>query len=271
LENSALITWGIPILTGILGLVGGVIIEKFKERNVSFLRKITHFHMGTTSQSPQWGRIEVLHQGRVTNHLSFVTVEFSNKSSKNFVDVFVDVWVDPNNQILGFTGNYKETRIAIHEEESYTETVSAILQEREGFMQARQMNPDITEPANLSQNVIWALTNKVFHLPVFNRNTSVTITLLVENFNGQTPVLSANVNHVGVKVIDQEDKDTENLRVFKGLAGWSVIIYLIFFFFMFRNYGYTNSLILASIFCISYNVLGAFLYFFFRYLRKAFF
>lgn len=107
------------IFTGLLSVIIGVYLEKFKNKLVILKYKLINQPIASTTQNDFWGNIEVTHNKRIVNYLSFVTLEIKNDSNKDIENVNVDVWVDKQSQILGVNGFYNESKNAILLEHNY--------------------------------------------------------------------------------------------------------------------------------------------------------
>ncbi len=206
-------------------MVFGIYLEKFKERLTYLKYRIFFNAIGTTSQHNYWGNIEVRHNGRVTNHLSFVTIEIQNDSNKDLQNVSVDIWADKRSQILGHSGNYNETGNVVGLESSYYSYFNDVLKRSEEDEELKQSNPQHQTPVQLLSEREWVQCNKKFILPVFNRHTGVKLNLLIENFEGKKPILTVSILHKSIKLIRQEDQETENKKLGLNVIIWGIVIY----------------------------------------------
>ncbi len=170
------------IVTGLISVAIGIYLEKFKTR-LTLLKYRVFFHpLATATKHSYWGNISVTYNDRETNHLSFVTIDIVNDSNTDLQDVNIDIWVDPDSQILGQSGNYVETGNAILLEQKHYNHFQQVFRRYEEDEQLKQADPNHVRPTQLQNEIDWILTNKKFNLPIFNRNTSVRLNILTENF-----------------------------------------------------------------------------------------
>jgi hypothetical protein len=198
------------IFTAGFSVIVGVYLEKFKNKLILLKYTVSFSTLGTSIQDNYWGNIQVTHNGRATNYLSFVTINIINDSNNDIPkDIYLDVWVNPTSQILGVTGHYDEIGNAIFLESNYNERYNKALQI---LLEEKNKNidtPNFVISSELQQEIEWVQKNKKFHLPIFNRNSSAKINLLVESSDGKTPYVSVSILQTSVKLIKKEDSEVE--------------------------------------------------------------
>jgi hypothetical protein len=261
----------IPFITGLLGYVIAVFVERFKSRNVAIHFSILYNNIGTTSQIPHWGKIEVLHDGRPTQHLNFVTIEIQNDSSRNFTNMNINAFAEGESQFLRHSGIYNGTKTAILLESGFWNHFVKVGKENETDLNLRKLNPNHVTPQPLLNDINYVTKNRVFHLPVFNRKSSVTLNLLTENFKGQQPEVVVSVLHEGVKLVRKEDKVTETKKISKIILVLSCFVYAIGLLLLFIHYkNDTDVLIWSGILGISYGAIAWLIISIFRFIKKIF-
>lgn len=266
--------WGdysTQILVAVIGIIGGILIEKFKTR-VSIIKFTeTFFPLGWTTNNNLWGDIVVTHNGRTTNHISSVTYELRNVSNRDLKDVNVEVWVSNSNQILGNSGNYVESGHAISLEQNFQAQFDEVLAANLADVQARERNPQHITPQALLQSIDWVLQNRRFILPVFNRNTSIKINLLVENFEGKAINPRLSILHPSTKLVPQIDRETENKkRGINGMVIGGMIFLLVIAFMIYKYQTLYLQLIILGVIGVSNIFIGVYIDSVFRYIRRTF-
>lgn len=256
------------LITGIISLIIGIYLEKFKSRLTLLKYKLFFHPLATATQHSYWGNIAVYYNNRQTNHLSFVTVDISNDSNTDLENVNIDIWVDPNSQILGQSGFYEQTGNAILLEQQHFNYFQQVIQRYEHDEQLKQNNPDHVRPNQLQNEINWILTNKRFHLPTFNRHTSVRLNILTENFQGQQPETRVSVLHKSVKLLEKEEKEQEDKKRGIGMIIWGLLAFIFGFFLIQRNYkDATTPLIMVGILAVLYLFIGLIIYKSIRFIK----
>lgn len=246
------------ILGGAISLTAYFILEKFKNRMSYFESILTYNSLGTSLSDQLFGDITIHHNSVEIKHLNYITVNIKNSSNTDFEDLHLISWVDNRSQILGWTGNYDDTKIMVNLEENYSTKLN---QFNNRFNQFVRDNPDVEISNDLQMELDHYTKNKYFFLPVFNRGSSITLSFLVENFDGNIPMIQFPIQHKSVKVIPAINKDEKNNEL--GLAmfkyGYFVLsIYLCWFFFQ-ENLD-KNNLIIFAIISFSYLWIGLLIY-----------
>jgi hypothetical protein len=249
------------IITALISVVIGIYLEKFKARLVLLKYRLFFNALGTTIQNEFWGNIEVLYMGRHTNHLSFITVEMSNDSNRDLENVNIDVWVDQDSQFLGHNGFYDEGGNSILLEQGYYTYFTQVNQRYQEDLKLREADPEHVTPTQLANEINWVLTNKKFHLPIFNRHTSIKINLLTENFKGVTPQLRVSVLHRSVKLVTQKDKAEEDKRLGINMIIWGLLAFIIGTWIVQKQYsGATTPIVIVGILGVLYLFFGLLVY-----------
>lgn len=229
----------LPLLTAGLGILVGIILEKFKNRTVYLQYKMNVFRLAISAEHNVWGNIQVNYNGRETKHLSLITYEVKNNSNIDLEKVQVDFWIDRSSQMLAHRANYVETGNAVPLEEKYLQTYNETLNLYGEDTRRKEADPNHQTPVWLFDRGRSMLENKVFMLPVFNKNTSVMFQILAENFVGEVPQLSISILHKACKLIEAEEDEAVRKRRNK-YVGWLWI-----------------SLVAIFTFCVQVKVKGA--------------
>lgn len=257
------------IVTGVATLLIGIYFEKFRNRLVFVKYEVQYQPLATSSETEYWGRIDVYHNGTLKQHLNFITIKIENDSNRDLENINVDLSVDQESQILGHSGYYDETNAPLLLEQQHYEYFVDVLQRFNSDEKILKANPEHTTPAQLMNEVRWVLRNKKFNLPVFNRNSAITINLLTENFQGLVPNTGVNVLYKGVKTIKREDSNTETGKtviyslIIGGILYLIAVISLIYLFPLSKT-----PLTILSILGVFYSLIGLLLLQIFRFLRK---
>ena len=255
-------------ITGLISVIIGIYLEKFKSR-LSLLKYRLFFHpLATATQHSYWGNIAVFYNNRQTNHLSFVTVDIVNDSNKDLESVNIDIWVDPNSQILGQSGFYEQTGNAILLEQQHFNYFQQVIQRYEQDEQLKQNNPAHVRPTQLQNEINWVMTNKRFHLPIFNRHTSIRLNILTENFQGQQSETRVSILHKSVKLIEKEEKEQEDKKRGIGMILWGVLAFILSFFLILKNYKEAATpLIIIGVLGVLYLFIGLLIYKTIRFIK----
>ena len=228
--------------------------------------------LGTSIQDSYWGNIEVTYNGALTKYLNFVTITLINDSSNDVPkDIYLDIWVNPQAQILGFSGNYNEIGNAISLETNFQTRFNNATQAFADFNAKKLVDKTMVISNDLKQELEWIMKNRRLHLPIFNRNSSANINLLVESFDGTMPSIYPSILQTSVKLIKQEDSEIQKkTRAFQ-INIYSAIIYIIGLILIFISYPESKIVISLTVLmgCIAFFV-ARLLYLFLKFLRRMF-
>ncbi|HOV10275.1 MAG TPA: hypothetical protein PLT47_01905 [Bacteroidales bacterium] len=259
------------IVTGLICVIIGIYFEKFKNKIIFLKYKLFFQPLATTSQNEYWGDIAVFHNKRIVKHLSFVTVEIKNDSNKDIDNINVDIWTDNESQFLAVRGSYNEIGNAILLDKDYFNYFSDVLARNQQNIDARNLNPDHEIPQQLMNEISFVMANKKFHLPVFNRHTSITLHLLVENFKGLKPQVVVSVLHKSVKLLKEEDREEERKRRTIWTLAIGLSIFIICFSLLLKFYAdSTVEIILCGILGLTYSLFGLSFYQLGRFIKRFF-
>lgn len=259
-------------ITGIISLIIGVALERFKGRLTILKYSISFQPLATSSQTDNWGVIEVYHNGRLIRHLNFVTIEIENSSNTDLQSVAVDVSCDTNSQFLAQSGFYNEGNGAIVLGQNHFNYHVDVLQRNSDDMAAKEADPNHVTPQQLVNEINWVQSNKKFFLPVFNRHTKITLNLLVENFQGLIPIVNVSVLHKSVQVIKASDSDTELKKGLFWTIGIGLTIFITGLIFLLNHYSLNKMpVILTATLGLLYSLVGLAIYLLFRFIKRLFF
>lgn len=249
------------IFTGIVSLIIGVYLEKFKNR-LTFIKYNFLFQpLATSNQNEYWGNIEVYYNGLKTNHLNFITIILNNDSNKDFQDIFLDVWVDKDSFIKGQTGYYVDSGKQIPLEQNHYNRLLDVVNRNKEDIEKRNQDPNYSTPIQLQNDIDYFQTNSKFYLPVYNRESEIRFNILAENDNGQQPIIGIDIKHKGLKLIKENDKYDEEKKLGIGMIVYGTIIFIITAVFLSINFSNSlTPLIILGIVGVLNLVLGLFVY-----------
>ena len=228
------------IITGLVSLLIGVYLEKFKNRLTFIKYNILFQPLATTNQNEYWGNIEVYYNGSKTNHLNFMTVILENDSNKDFQDIFIDIWVDKNSFIKGQNGFYVDSGKTIPLESNHYNRLLKVVKQNNENIKKREENPNHITSINLENDIEYFQTNSKFYLPVFNRKSEIKFNILAENDNAQHPNIGIDIKHKGLKLIKENDKYDENKKLGLGMITYGLLIFILTTIFL--SYYFPESL-----------------------------
>ena len=259
------------IVTGLISVIIGIYFEKFKNKIIFLKYKLFFQPLATTSQNEYWGEIAVFHNKRIVKHLSFVTVEIKNDSNNDIDNINVDIWTDNESQFLAVRGVYNEIGNAILLDKDYFNYYLDVLARNQQDLDDRNINPNHETPQQLISEIALVMANKKFHLPVFNRHTSITLNFLVENFKGLQPPVVVSVLHKSVKLLKEEDKEKERKRRAIWTLAIGLSIFIICFSLLLKFYAdSTVEIYLCGILGLTYSLFGLAFYQLGRFIKRFF-
>lgn len=180
-------------------MFSGLYFERYKNRTLLLTHTISFQPLGTAIRNDFWGDITISHNGREIGHLNFITIVIKNTTRSDAEGPLTfEAWLDNRSQFLGQSGFY-DTGNSILSEQSFADLYNQTLEDVGEDTQLRQQDENYITPADLSQRINYLFSNRKMTLPVFNRETSVTLNFLVENVAGQTPQISMSILEKGIK------------------------------------------------------------------------
>ena len=249
------------IVTGLASVIIGIYFEKFRTKLTYLKYKLFFQPLATTSQNDYWGEITVQHEKRIVNHLAFVTVQIENDSNLDLEKLNVDIRVDSDSQFLGVSGFFNDTKNAVLLEDNHFAYYRNVLERNMQDMNVGKVDPNHITPPQLMNEIHFISTNKKFHLPVFNRHSSITLHLLIENFKALKPDVIVSVLHKSTKLILESDEATERKRSNMWTLILGIVIYCTGFSIFLRFYdGDIFPLVLFAILGLTYLFIGLYIY-----------
>jgi len=123
----------------------------------------------------------------------------------------------------------------------------------------------------IEQEVAWVQSNKKFYLPIFNRNSSAKINLLVESFDGKTPIVSVSILQTSVKLVKQVDSDIEKKNKMLQINITQISLNVIGLYLLFVYYFEGRAIIFYTI-CVGFlsYTLARFFYVAVKFIKKLF-
>lgn len=259
------------IITGLISVVIGVYLEKFKTRLTILKYRLFSHPLATSAQDAYWGDISVSYNGNRINHLSFITIDILNESNKDLSDVNIDIWVDSNSQILSHSGFYLENGNAVLLEEAHYNYIQQVLIRSDEDSKLRMQYAEHVTPKQLQDELRWVFTNRKFNLPILNRHTSVRLNILVENFQGLIPEARVSILRESVKLVRQQDEADENRKLGVNMILWGVLIFVVGIGFLAYRYDEAQvPLLFAGILGVSYLLVGLVIYRVIRFVKNYF-
>jgi len=260
------------LVTTSISILVGVYLEKFKSKLIFLKYTMSFSQLGTSIQDSYWGNIEVTYNGIVTKYLNFVTITLINDSSNDVQkDLYLDIWVNPQAQILGFSGNYNEIGNAISLEANYQARFNIASQALSDLNTKKLTDPTLVMSNELKQEIEWVMKNRRVHLPIFNRNSSANINLLVESLDGTMPNVYPSILQTSVTLIKQEDSEIQKKAKTFQINIYSAIVYIIGLVLIFISYPESKIIISLTVLigCIAFFV-ARLLYLFLKFLKRMF-
>lgn len=223
LDNISKLGWALIASLGSLLIY--IILEKFKNRWSLFTYTRTFNSVGTSINDSFYGNIKVLYNDtRVVKHLNFVSLTILNASNTDFESVIIKCWVDTNSQILSFDAFHNRYRTYIRMDEKFiTER-----EKKSGEIDEFEKNKieGAPTPQEITNNYNFILKNVVWNVPVWNRKDAVTFNFLIENFNGDIPLLMHPIEKKSVRLIEAENSENKNNRLGKWMLINGYILYI---------------------------------------------
>src|SRR5690606_190701 len=148
--------------------------------------------------------------------------------------------VDANSNIQSQNAYYLDSGKPILLEQEHYKGLVNVIEKNKKDLKHRQENPDYITPENLQTEISYYQKNQKYHIPVFNRNSEISLNVLVENSQTNTPKVNIDIKHTGIKLIEEEDKYVMEKRL-----GVTTIIYGLIVFILvtvFLGIKYPNSL-----------------------------
>ena len=273
MDTETQIDWTSKIIplgvTGIISLIIGVFLEKFKNR-LSILKYMTSFQsIATSSQVGHWGAIDVYHNGRLTKHLNFITIKIENSSNIDLQDVNVDVSCDSQSQFLAQSAFYNDGNKPILLEQKQYNYSNEVLQRLQADLALAEQDKNHVTPKQLDDELLFIQTNKKFHLSVFNRKTEITINLLAENYQAYIPTVSVSILHKSVKLLKTSDADADTNKILFWTLGLGVAILSVGLYLLINQYPLSKEAIILTItLALTCSAIGLAIVMLFRFIRR---
>jgi len=229
------------ILTAILTIVVTLLVKKYENRQAKLRYNVIYNSLGSSFVNDYWGDIAVLHNGKVVNHINFVTILIENKSNIDLKAFTVDIWCGLGNQIVGSDAHYDKSGKAIFLDELYKKKFDDVFTKMTEYQKKVEEDPNIEMPKELQAQLSWVQTNKSYTVPAFNRKSRIKLNFLVENFNGELPTLYAAAEQTGIVLKAVEESDSSrgfayNILIITGLLLYSIGLVILYYFFKETKY-----------------------------------
>jgi len=257
------------IITGFASLVIGVYLEKFKNRTSILTRKITSQPIAYSSKDEYWGHISVYYNDYEAKNLNFFTIEIYNNSSRDLADIVIDLKVDNDSMILATNGylDFSNSPLLLTNDYfQYYVEVSKRNQEEEARIKRGEIK---SKDPTLANELKYVTTLKKYIVPVFNRQTKATFNVLVENFKGIYPTVTADIIQKSIKLVNYENEAQKEKRTMHFGIGIGLVIFAIAIGILL--YTYDNSrpaIIWTTVFAMTSSVIGLAIYQIGRYIKR---
>ncbi|GGG94143.1 hypothetical protein GCM10007415_31510 [Parapedobacter pyrenivorans] len=216
---------GWAAIGSVLTLIAYIILEKFKSKQSLFSFTKTYNPIGTSINDNFFGNIKIIYNDeRPVQHLNFVNLKIQNKSNRDFEDVILKCWVDSASNILSANAFHNQYLTTIGLEENHEETRRQKIAQIDNYNLT--MDPNLPQPLVISENYKYVLKNFVWRIPAWNRNDSVVFNFLIENTQGNIPLLMHPIEKKSVKLIESKTAEEINLQRGKGALLYGYLIYI---------------------------------------------
>ncbi|NDK57176.1 hypothetical protein [Pontibacter fetidus] len=258
------------IFTGLASVIIGVYLEKFKNKITVLKRKISSQPIAFSTQDDHWGHIKVIYNNDYeAKNLNLFTVEIFNQSSKDITNIVVDLNVDNGSVILANNGVLDENNALLlltNEFFNYQTDVNTRYHQELERISKGEIDA-VTK--QLQRDVDFVTRLRRYHVPVLNRESSATFNLLVENYKGEYPEVTASITHASIRVKDYVEPDEEQKRTLI----YSIVLGSVFFVsaltMIFKTYPSSSTpIILTAIAGVSFALVGFTLYKIAAYFKK---
>jgi hypothetical protein len=204
--TSDIYKWLTPIITLIVGSISGVLLEKFKNRTVFLKKRVNIQLIASSSNSPDWGKINILHDGQTSNSLYAATIEIINDSSVDLDELVAEFSVNSPAFIVRDSGALTDNDVSkqLLWEANYSRQFLNV----QKLNDERLLNKETQEDKLLDNQTDFITHNRQYVVPIFNRGSKVVFNVLIDCFQ-DIPQVNVAIFELGVKLITQQDADTE--------------------------------------------------------------
>lgn len=217
---------GWAVIASIITLIIYIILERFKNRWSLFTYATNFSSVGTSINDSFYGNIKVLYNDtRVVKHLNFVSLNIHNASNTDFENVIIKCWVDNNSQFLSFDAVHDRYQTPIGLDENFIDERQDRLDEIDEYDKIKVEGEPI--PQQITNAYSFLLKKLTWNVPVWNRKDSVTLNFLIENFNGDVPLLMHPIEKKSIRLIEAESAEGKNNRLGRWMIINGYIIYII--------------------------------------------
>jgi hypothetical protein len=257
------------VITGLASLFIGVYLEKFKNRTSILTRKITSQPIAYSSKDEYWGHISVYYYEYEAKNLNFFTIEIYNNSSKDLADIIIDLKVDNDSMILANNGYLEHSNsplLLTNDYFQYYVDVSNRNQDEEASIKKGEIK---SKDPNLANELKYVTTLKKYIVPVFNRQTKATFNILVENFKGIYPIVTADIIQKSIKLVNHENETQKEKRTLLFSICIGIIIFVIAIgILLYKYYDSRPAILWTTIFAMTSTIIGFAIYQIGRYIKR---
>ncbi len=163
----------------VVGWIANRYYEQYKNRIQNIMYSVNKTFLGVSANDNLYGNVEILHDGSPVENLYLCDIIVTNTANKDFEKLQIKVWtVSADNIILRSYAGKKTSPDIISLTEEYT----------------KQAN----DPNIAHDDPIWS--NRVYDIPVLNRDDIVTFSCLVSNNKGEEPNIYLACEQAGLKL-----------------------------------------------------------------------
>jgi len=186
------------ILTALLALIGGIVLERYKKRTIILERFVTIQPIAFEANNDNWGLIEVYFNGSQSQNLYRGTVELVNNSSQSISNIDVSISVDEGYYI------YRQQGYLIQDEVSIGLFLTDNFNSRRQFVNDHQH--DDPKPNLYNDELKYVVRHRQFSVPVLNQKSKIWIELLIDGGPNLHDINLA-VLKPNVRLVNKRDAD----------------------------------------------------------------
>lgn len=258
------------VFTSMVGLLVGVLIEKFKNRYRTITYNIVTQKVKPSLSENLGGQLKIHLGDREINTLKIATVTVENKSSVDFENLSISFTLGKDSWFQSNEGFLEENFSWLYWTDKFNEEYQQVVKEYNALKPDK--NGIKTTSDELQRKINYALSNRIYSIPVFNRKESAVFNFLIEDpIDGSEADIFPSIIHKSVNFkeeIEDESKDSRDLwmGIGIGVVFVSIVVYGIIQF-----YPQQQSLIIwSAVIGFSYSIFGYGILYGFRKIRSFF-
>lgn len=236
ISTQGILTIIVPIISGLVGLVVGRILERYKNRIVYLRQNSWMQHLALSGQIPG-ATIQILYNGSPSNSLYNGYLELTNNSNQDIEDFTVHLSVNESAAIYQNSGTLYEdaiSKVLLLDKEFHAQSFEFL---NECFSKDRKETE--IEEIDLQRRKVHFVTNKIYHIPVLNRKATIAFSFLIDCPTGTPDMLATIGNKKGIKIVPEI---TDKYRNRANLIQISIISCVLYFASLFPIINYSPSI-----------------------------